>query len=167
MCQRTNVPNGCELLLFKCQRVNKRGNMPNVPKDVPIFQTFLLRNAKGDFYALLLHKKFHIYLISQLHVWYVYVLYIKIISYFISISHVIFKKSAWNFCFLKLFSYLVKNKNIKRPGFYMLLVTKVLLVTSVFLNFQQLKQLNKMKNTCEYCDILDLWSPWTRDPRQL
>ena len=38
----------------------------------------------------------------------------------------------------------------------MLLVTKVLLVTSVFLNFQQLKQLNKMKNTCEYCDILDL-----------
>ena len=47
-----------------------------------------------------------------------------------------------NFCFLKLFCSLVKN------GFYTLLVTRV------FSNFPQLKQLNKIKNLREYCDLL-------------
>ena len=73
----------------------------------------------------------------------------------ISILHAILKNSGGNFFFLKLFCFLVKNENTKRPGFYMLLVTRV------FLNFPQLKQLNKMKNTCEYviflnCDLLEL-----------
>ena len=81
---------------------------------------------------------------------YVYVSYRKIILYFISILHVILKKSVRNFCFLKLFCSLVKNENTKRPGFYTLLVTRV------FSNFRQLKQLNKIKNTCEYCDLLEL-----------
>ena len=57
------------------------------------------------------------------------------------------EKCAVLFCFLKLF-YLLKNENTKRPGFYMLLVTRT------FSNFPQLKQLNKIKNMCEYCDIL-------------
>ena len=48
------------------------------------------------------------------------------------------KKSGQNFCFLKLCS-LLKNENTKRPGFYLLLGTKVLL------NFFLLKQLNKLK----------------------
>ena len=52
--------------------------------------------------------------------------------------------------FLKLFCSLITNGNIKRPGFYKLQVTMV------FSNFPQLKQLNKIKNTCEYCDLLEL-----------
>ena len=70
--------------------------------------------------------------------------------YFISILHVLLKKSVWNFYVLKLFCSLVRNENIKRPGFYTLQVTRV------FSNFPQLKQLNKIKNTCEYCDPLEL-----------
>ena len=33
-----------------------------MPKTVPTFQTFLLRNAKGNFYTLFLYKKFYIIL---------------------------------------------------------------------------------------------------------
>ena len=47
-----------------------------------------------------------------------YVSSIKIVLYFISILHVILKKSVLNFCFLKLFCSLVKNENTKRAGFY-------------------------------------------------
>ena len=64
--------------------------------------------------------------------------------------HVILKKSVRNFCFLKLFCSLVTNENTKNSGFY------TLLVTMVFLNLPQLKQLNKMTNTSEYCDLLEL-----------
>ena len=39
---------------------------------------------------------------------------------------------------------------MKRLSFYTLQVTKV------FSNFPQLKQLDKIKNTCEYCDLLEL-----------
>ena len=51
---------------------------------------------------------------------------------------------------LFLLSTLVRKENIKRPGFY------TLKVTSVLPNFLQLKQLNKIKNTCKYCDLLEL-----------
>ena len=50
----------------------------------------------------------------------------KIILYFISGLHVILKKNVLNFFFLKLFCSLGKNENTKGPGFYMLLVTRVL-----------------------------------------
>ena len=56
---------------------------------------------------------------------YMYVSYIKIVLYFISIFYVILKKSVQNFCLSKLFCFLVKNENTKRPGFYTLLVTRV------------------------------------------
>ena len=49
-----------------CQRAKRRANFStwrvNKPKTVPVFQTFLLRNAKGNFYTLLIHKKFSIIL---------------------------------------------------------------------------------------------------------
>ena len=40
-----------------------------------------------------------------------------------------------------------RNENIKRSRFCTLQVTRV------FSNFPQLKQLNKTKNMCEYCDL--------------
>ena len=46
-------------------------------------------------------------------------MYIKLVLYCIPILQVILNKSVKNFCFLKLFCSLVKNKNTKRPGFYM------------------------------------------------
>ena len=48
--------------------------------------------------------------------------------------------------FLKLFCVLVRNGNIKRPGFYV----------TIFSNFAQPKQLNKIKNMCQCCDLLAL-----------
>ena len=81
-CLRTNVLKASQLLIFIRQRAYKRAKLPygvsmfylaykrdkrcaifsswrvNVPKSVPMFQTFLLRNAKGNLYALLLYKKF-------------------------------------------------------------------------------------------------------------
>ena len=145
-CQRTNIPNACHLLIFTCQRANKRA------KGVPIFQTFLLWNAKGNFYTLLLYKTFCIIFDTIV----IHILCICIIHKNCIILHfyTLWKKRVGNFCFLKLFCSLVKNENTKRPGFYTLLVTRV------FLNFPQLKQLNKMKNMCKYCDLLELWSAW-------
>ena len=75
----------------------------------------------------------------------------KIVLYFISILHVILKKRILKkFCFLNFFCSLVKNESTKRPGFYTLLVTRV------FSNFPQLTQLNKIKNTSEYCYLFEL-----------
>ena len=67
----------------------------------------------------------------------------------------------WNFYLLKFFYFLHRNENTKRPGFYTLLVTRG------FPNIPQLKQLNKINNTLEYCNLLELWSAWVADPRQL
>ena len=54
---------------------------------------------------------------------------------------------------MKLFWSLVRNENIKKPGFYMLQVTRV------FSNFPQLKKLNNIKkNTREYYGLLELGS---------
>ena len=78
-------------------------------------------------------------------------IHIKIVLYFIYILHAILKKSLSNFSFLN-FCSLIKNENIKRLGFYTLHITRV------FSYFQQLKQLNKIKNTCKYCDLLEVRS---------
>ena len=53
-------------------------------------------------------------------------------------------------CRIWLVCFLLQNENTRRPGFYTVLVTRV------SSNFPQLKQLNKIKNTCEYCDLLEL-----------
>ena len=55
-CQRSNVANTCQLVIFTCQHANKS------VKCAPIFQTFLLQNAKGNFYTLSLYKKYYIIL---------------------------------------------------------------------------------------------------------
>ena len=63
---RANVPMACQFLNLGCQRAKWRGNFlfwrDNVLKYVLDFQTFLLRNAKGNFYTLLLYKKFYVVL---------------------------------------------------------------------------------------------------------
>ena len=81
----------------------------NLPKSVPVFQTFLLRNAKGNFYTLSLYKKFYIILdIILTHIMCVCILHINCIILY----------------FLKLFCSLDRNGNIKTPGFYTLQVTR-------------------------------------------
>ena len=70
MCQRAskrvNVPKLCQFFNLACQRGKRHANFlflrANVPKGVPIFQTFFLRNAKGNFFTLLFYKKFYIIL---------------------------------------------------------------------------------------------------------
>ena len=64
-----NVPTchmACHCFNLWCQRAKWCTNFStrpaNVPKGVSIFQTFLWRNAKGNFYTLLLYKKFYILL---------------------------------------------------------------------------------------------------------
>ena len=51
---------------WTCQCTKRRANLSdwcvNMPKNVPIFQTFLFWNAKGNFYTLFLYKKFYIIL---------------------------------------------------------------------------------------------------------
>ena len=63
---RANLPKACQLLIFTCQRTKRCVNVStcctNVPKSMPIFQTFLLQNTKGNFYSLLLYNKFYIIL---------------------------------------------------------------------------------------------------------
>ena len=62
--------------------------------------------------------------------------------------HVIrIKEKCLEFLFFNIFS---RNENTKGSGFYTIQVTKV------FSNFPKLKQLNKIKNGCEYCDLLGL-----------
>ena len=63
MCQRAySVP----MFYSTCQRAKWRANFltwrANVPKRMPTFQAFLLRNARGNFCTLLLYKKFSIIL---------------------------------------------------------------------------------------------------------
>ena len=58
-----------------------------MPKGMQIFQTFLLRNDKGNFYTLLYKKLYIILDIIVLH-------YAKIVLRFISILHVILMKSV-------------------------------------------------------------------------
>ena len=84
-----------------------------------------------------------------------YELYVKVVLHFISMFHVILKKGVWSFSlyyFFVLFFLTNRNENIKRPVFYMLQIRRI------FSIFPQLKQLNKIKNTCEYCDFLELRS---------
>ena len=56
----------CQIACHMCcvptwqKRANFSFLRANVPYGVPMFQTFFLRNAKGNFYTLLLYKKFYI-----------------------------------------------------------------------------------------------------------
>ena len=118
-CQRAKSVPIPYFYVTTCQRAIKRVKVStwrsNVPKGMPIFQTFLLRNAKGSFYTLLLYKKLYVY---------VYVSYIKVVLYFISILHVILRKVCGIYAFWKFFALWLKKQ---RPGFYMLQVTSAFL----------------------------------------
>ena len=149
-----------------CQRAIQPANVSTwctkVPKDGPIFQTFLVRNAKGSFYALVIYKKFYIILD---------IIVIPII--WVCITHkncIIFPFYAW--CHVKkcvdfyyfyyyyyyyyyfVFCSWVRNENVKRPSFYTLQVARV------FSNFPQLNQISQIKNMSECFDLLELWSAW-------
>ena len=118
---------------------------------VSMFQSVLLQNAKGNFCTLLLYKKFCIILdIVVIHIICICIVHKNCVILHLYTSCRI--KVCGIFVFLKLFCSLVKNENTKRSGFYRLPVTRV------FLDFPPLKQLKKMKNKCEYCDLLELWS---------
>ena len=98
---RANVPKVCQFLIFTCQFSTWRANMP---KSVPIFNTFLLQNAKGNFYTLLLYKKIYFILnIIVIHIICIYISYIKTELYFISILHVIIKERYVEFLLFKTF----------------------------------------------------------------
>ena len=117
---RANVPKNvsachkaCQCFNLACQRAKRRANFStcgaSVPKSVPIFQTFLLRNAKGNFYILLSYKKFYIVLdIILIHIMCVCIVHINCIILY----------------FLKLFCSLDRNRYIKTPGFCTLQVTR-------------------------------------------
>ena len=142
-----------------CQRARRYANVStwhaNVLNGVPIFQPAMatcqraVQFFKHSSYEMLremlyLYKKFYIILdIILIHIICICIVHITCIILY----------------FQKLFCSLDRNRNIKTPGFYRLQVT------TVFSNFSQLKQLNKIKNTCEYCDLLELWSASVGDPR--
>ena len=134
---------------FACQRVNW---CDNVPKDITMFQIFLLRNTKGGFYTLLLYKKL-------LH----YTWYIIITTHSISVCNIhknCIILNFYNSChikencaenlFFETFLFFVGNENIERPSFYTLRVTRA------FSHFPMLKQQNEMKNMYEYCSLPEL-----------
>ena len=105
---RAYVPIAWQFLNLACQRAKWHVSFSfwcaNMSKGVFNFQTFLLRNAKGNFYTLLLYKKFYIILdIIVIDMINIYEWYIKIVLYFISILHVILKKNVRNFCFFETF----------------------------------------------------------------
>ena len=136
----------CQCFNVAYQRAKRRAVFStwraNVPKGVPVFQTFHLRNVKGNFYTLL-YKKLYIIL----HIIVIHMICICIVHKNCIILHVMLKKSVRNFYFFIIFS---RIENIKRSRFYPLQETRV------FSNCSQLKQRNKIKNMCEYCDLLEL-----------
>ena len=109
-CQRglpANVP-ACQLLIFTCQLSY---GVPLFHLGVPLFQTFLLRNAKENFYTLLLHKKCYILLdIIVMHIICVCIL-IKncIILYFFTSCHIKEKHVEFFFFSFFVFCSLVTN----------------------------------------------------------
>ena len=137
----------------------------NVPTCYPACQCFNSACQRAiwcaNFYTLLLYKKSYILLdIKVLNIICICIVNKNcIILYFYTSCHIKEKCGILLFYYFFLFSSLVRSYNIKRPGFYTLQVTRV------FSNFPQLKQLSKIKDTCEYWDLHELRSAWIGDPR--
>ena len=138
------------LAWFTCQRAyvstcQKRDKFSylrvNVPKGLPICQTFLLRNVKGNFY-ILLYEKFYILLdIIVINITCTCIVNkICVMLYFYTSCHIKEKCVEFFFFIIFVFFALQSEIKIKRPGFYTLQVTRV------SSNFLQL-QLSKIKNT--------------------
>ena len=95
----------------------------NVPKRMPTFQAFLLRNAKGNFSTLLLYKKFYIILdIIVVHIICICNVHKHCIILHFYTSCDIKEKYVNLFFFIIFFLFcsLVRNENLKRPGSYTL-----------------------------------------------
>ena len=107
-----------------CQRAKRRANFStwraNVPKRVPIVQTFLLPNAKGNLYTLFLYKKFYIILdIKLISIMCICIVHKNcIILHFYTSCHI--KEKCVEFSLFETFYSLAGNENIKRHGFYTL-----------------------------------------------
>ena len=105
-CQRAIRRANASTWRLACQRTKRGSNIStwqaNLPKSVPIFQTLLLRNATGNSYTLLLKKNYITLDIIVVHIICIAVSYIKIVLDFISVPHVILKKSVKNFSFFVL-----------------------------------------------------------------
>ena len=56
-CVRAKVPKACQLFIFTCQRSY---DVALFYLGLPIFLLFFLRNARENFYTMLLYKKFYI-----------------------------------------------------------------------------------------------------------
>ena len=100
----------CQCFNLACQRAKWRANFStwrvNVPKSVPVFQTFLLRNAKWNFYTLLLYEKFYIILdIIVMHMICICIVNknFTILHFYSSWLPVILKESVWDFFFFIIF----------------------------------------------------------------
>ena len=101
---RANVPKTWQLLIFTCQRANLPCRVPMFQLSVSTCQTachfFKLSSYKmlREISILYYYIKYStLYLISWLYISYVYVSYIKNLLYFISMLHIILKRSVWNF----------------------------------------------------------------------
>ena len=154
--KHTNVPinmptchTACQYFRLVCQRAKRHANFSNWFVNLP---TFLLRNDKGNFYTLL-YKKFYIILdVIVIHIVCICIVHKNYIMLHLYTSCHIKEQYVELFLFYHFFPFcfLVRNENIKKPGFY------TLQVKSNFSNFPLLKQLNKIKTTCKYCDLLEL-----------
>ena len=121
---------------FTCQRAIWRANVSTWRAKGANFETFLLRNSKRNFYTLLYKKCYIIRDIIVIHIMCICIAHKNCI-----IFHV------WIFFFF--ICSLVRNENIR--------------FSRVSSNFPQLKQLIKIKNTCEYYDLFELWCAWVGD----
>ena len=116
-------------------------------------QFFKHSSCEGKFYTLLLYKRFYIILdIIVIHVICVCIVYENCIIFHLYTSCHIKEECVefFYFYYLLRFCFLLRNESIKRP-FFLYVTNK-----GVFSNFPQLKQVNKIRNTCKYCDLLEL-----------
>ena len=120
-----------------------------MPKGMPIFQAFLLQNARWNFYTLLLYRKFYILLdIIVIHIICICVVNKScIILYFHTSCHIKEKcVELFLFYYFILFYSLVRNLNMERPCFCMLQVTSV--SSSEYCDLHE-------------CDLLELVVPYS------
>ena len=104
---RAYVPIACQFLNLACQRAKWHVSFSfwcaNVSKGVFNFQTFLLRNARGNFYTLLLYKKFYTILdIIVIHMICIYIVHKnRMVLHFYTLCHIKEKCAEflffWNF----------------------------------------------------------------------
>ena len=127
-------------------------SMPTCKKACNTFKHSYYKMVRKNSINNLLYRKFHLILnIIVMHMVCICIVHKNcIILHFYTSCYIIEKSVEFIFLWFFSFCFLVTNENIKRPGFYTLHLTRI------FSNIPQLKQLNNINNTCEYCDLLEL-----------